>query len=175
MKSHPRPTRSEAADIANAVMDGTDGLVLSSETAVGDFVVESIATMRKIAIEAERQTNYMEYSLKQMRDVPKPIGTSESIASSAVACARQVGASVIICLTELGGTARLVAKYRPNVPVVGSTMFRKTSRQLAMCFGVVPYFHDGPSDSIITETMRMATSHSLETLNYRIRGGVVGM
>ena len=154
MKSHPRPTRSEAADIANAVMDGTDGLVLSSETAVGEYVVESINTMRKIALQAERQTNYLEYSLKQMRNVPKPIGVSESIASSAVMCARQVNANVIICLTELGGTARLVAKYRPPVPVVAATMFRKTAQQLGMCFGVVPYFHDGPQDLLISETMR---------------------
>lgn len=66
-----------------------------------------------MAYQAELQTDYLERSLKQIKNAPKPLAVSESIASSTVLCARQVGASVIICLTEGGGTARLVAKYRP--------------------------------------------------------------
>lgn len=127
MLTNPRPTRSEAADIANAVMDGADGLVLSGETAIGNYVVECVQIMRKIALQgkqvlilAEHATNYFEFQQKLMKTIPKPIAVSESIASSAVTCARQVDAAVIICFTELGGTARLVAKYRPQSPVIGS-------------------------------------------------------
>ncbi|KAJ3088172.1 hypothetical protein HK102_009400 [Quaeritorhiza haematococci] len=161
MRSHPRPSRSEAADIANAVLDGVDGLVLSAETAVGQYVLEALATLRRIALQAERNTNYLEYQLKQMRSIPKPIAVSESIASSAVSCARQVNASIIICPTELGGTARLVAKYRPTIPVVAATLIEQTSRQLSMSFGVVSYYHNGSPDDIVHETMRFAVEVGL--------------
>lgn len=161
MRNHPRPTRSEAADVVNAVMDGADGLVLSSETAVGSYVCESVITMRRIALEAEKQTNYVEHQLKMMRNIPKPIGVSESIASSAVLLARQVNAAMIMVATEVGGTARLVAKYRPMIPVISATMERSTARQLALSFGVVPYFHNGSPDTIIHETMAYAVELGL--------------
>jgi pyruvate kinase len=162
MKGHPRPTRSEAADVTNAVMDGCDGLVLSSETAVGKYVVESVKVMSKVILAAEKRTDYQEFQLKQMRNAPKPIGVSESIASSAVACARQVGATVIICITEYGGTARLVAKYRPQVPVLATTHIQKTAKQLNMCFGVFPYYYHGNpvilfNDSFLKEAIVTAT------------------
>ena len=147
MNKNPRPTRSEAADVANAVMDGVDGLVLSAETAVGDFVFETITTMRRIAYQAEVNTNYLEYQMKAMRNVTKPIHVNESIASSAVLCARQVGAAIVICITEGGGTARLVAKYRPLIPVMAATTVARTARQLSANFGLVPYYHSGSAVS----------------------------
>lgn len=134
MRSHPRPTRSEASDVANAIFDGVDGLVLSGETAVGEYVLDSVCVMRQIAYQAEKNADYQDYQIKMIRNAPKPLLTSESIASTAVLCALQVNAAIIICITEMGGTARLAAKYRPQIPVVASTLVRQTSRQLCMPF-----------------------------------------
>ncbi|KAJ3118602.1 hypothetical protein HDU96_000063 [Phlyctochytrium bullatum] len=142
---------------ANAVMDGADGLVLSGETAVGSYVFESLDTMRRIAHQAEKNTNYLEFQVKMTRSVPKPISVSESIASSAVLAAHQVNAAIIVCITELGGTARLVAKYRAQIPVVAATLVKQTARQMAATFGLVPYYHAGDEpDNIIHETVRYA-------------------
>ncbi len=82
MVTNHRPTRSEAADVANAIMDGVDGLVLSSETAIGEYVEDSLATMRKLCVAAEKNTNYLEYQMKAMRNVTKPIHINESIGNS---------------------------------------------------------------------------------------------
>ncbi|KAJ2999713.1 hypothetical protein HDV02_001956 [Globomyces sp. JEL0801] len=152
MRTNYRPTRSEAADVCNAVMDGADGLVLSAETAVGQYVLESLSTIRKICYKAEQNTNYLEYQMKAMRNVTKPIHINESIASSAVLAARQVGASLIVIFTELGGTARLVAKYRPVIPVLAATTIKQTARQLEAAFGLVPSYHDN-SGNVIKEAL----------------------
>ncbi|KAJ1553508.1 hypothetical protein HK405_007706 [Cladochytrium tenue] len=161
MKSNPRPTRSEAADIANAVMDGADGLVLSAETAAGLYVFESLDTMRRVAHRAELNTNYAEFQVRMTRNVPKPVGVSESIASSAVLAARQVNATIIVCFTEYGGTARLVAKYRPQIPVIAVTLIKQTARQLAATFGLVPFHHTGDPSTVIYEAVRYAVSLGL--------------
>ncbi|KAI8613712.1 pyruvate kinase [Chytriomyces sp. MP71] len=156
MKTNPRPTRSEAADTANAVMDGADGLVLSAETAIGNYVFEALDVMRRVASQAERNTNYLDYQVKMTRSVPKPISVSESIASSAVLTASQVNAAIIIVITELGGTARLVAKYRPQIPCIAATLVAQTARQMAATFGLVPFFHDGTDDTVIRESVKFA-------------------
>ncbi|KAJ3411820.1 hypothetical protein HDV05_001662 [Chytridiales sp. JEL 0842] len=165
MKSNPRPNRSEAAGknlftnclcMANAVMDGADGLILSAETAIGQYVFEALDVMRRVALQAEKNTNYLEYQTKMTRSVPKPISVSESIASSAVLAARQVDAAIIVCITEYGGTARLVAKYRPQIPVISATLVKQTARQLSGTFGLVPFHHTGSADSCIYETVKYA-------------------
>ncbi|KAI9032294.1 pyruvate kinase [Hyaloraphidium curvatum] len=161
MREHPRPNRSESSDIANAVLDGADGLVLSAETAVGKYIHESVRIMRRIAWHAERGINYVDWQGKLMRTIPKPIGVSESIASSAVLCARQVNAALIMCITEFGGTARLIAKYRPNIPVIVATLVRQTARQMASSFGVVPYYHPGEPASIVYESLKFAVDLGL--------------
>ena len=156
MRTNYRPTRSEAADVANAVMDGADGLVLSAETAIGEYVLESLQTMRKICLKAEQNTNYLEYQMKAMRNVTKPIHVNESIASSAVLCARQVSAKLILIVTELGGTARLVAKYRPLIPVLAATTVQQTARQLEAHFGLVPYYHhEAEGKTVINDALRI--------------------
>ncbi|KAJ1554147.1 hypothetical protein HK096_004833 [Nowakowskiella sp. JEL0078] len=161
MRQNLKPTRSEAADIANTVIDGADGLVLSAETAVGRHPVETLETMRRIAHAAEKSINYQEFQLKLMRSVPKPVNVSESIASSAVQMARQVNAAIIISVTEVGGTARLVAKYRPEIPVLAATCIKKTARQLNLCFGLRMYYHKGPVDTIVNGTLKYATGLGL--------------
>ena len=116
---------------------------------------------RRIVGQAERATNYLEYQMKAMRNVTKPIHVNESIASSAVLCARQVGADLIICITEAGGTARMVAKYRPMIPVVAATTIAQTANQLAANFGVVPFYHQGTDETVIRDTIRFAFSVGL--------------
>ena len=134
-------------------MDGVDGLVLSSETAIGEYPLESMAVLRRICLKAEQNTNYLEYQMKAMRNVTKPIHVNESIASSAVLCARQVGAKLILCFTEKGGTARLVAKYRPLIPVLAATTFTQTARQLEAHFGVVSYHHKFAGETVIDDSL----------------------
>ena len=164
-------------DVANAVMDGADGLVLSAETAIGDFVVESLSTMRKLCVNAEQNTNYLEYQMKAMRNVTKPIHINESIASSAVLCARQVGASLILIFTELGGTARLVAKYRPVIPVLAATTFAQTARQLESNFGLVPYHHESDDNLILDALSKInllyARSHLISICRIRLQHWVM--
>jgi pyruvate kinase len=86
-----------------------------------------LSVVRRISGQAEKATNYLEYQMKAMRNVTKPIHVNESISSSSVLCARQVGADIILCITEYGGTAMMVAKYRPLIPVVAATMIRQTA------------------------------------------------
>lgn len=161
MRDHPRPSRSESSDVTNAVLDGADGLVLSAETAVGKYIKEAVTVMRRIAWHAERTINYVDWQAKLMRVIPKPIGVSESIASSAVLCSRQVNAALIMCITEFGGTARLIAKYRPNIPVIVATQVRQTARQMNVTFGVVPYYHAGEPATIVNDALRFAVELGL--------------
>jgi pyruvate kinase len=157
MKELPRPSRSEASDITSAVVDGTDCIILSGETAIGQYPTESVFWLRKICSEAEHHIDYMEKQISIMKNVPKPIAISESIACSAgknaedpldfqllwcilVKCAREVNAACIIVYTEAGGTARLVAKYRPSIPVVVTTNCQRTARQLSVSFGLTSHF-----------------------------------
>lgn len=144
----PRPTRGEAVDIANAVRDGADALILSSETAVGSYPVKSADMMRQICAQTEASMDYLELQNRLMKLIPRPVAVSESIASSAVVCSRLIGAKAILVLTEVGGTARLVAKYRPTIPIIASTRDETTARQLQLIFGVISYLHDGEEDLI---------------------------
>ena len=143
-------------------MDGVDGLILSAETAIGTYVHESVQIMRRIAFLAEQNTQYLDYQIKAMRSVPKPLNVSESIASSAVITARQVDATVIVVVTEGGGTARLVAKYRPQIPVIAATMVKQTAEQMNLHFGLVPYYHTGNPESVIQDTLRMCLEETID-------------
>lgn len=96
-----------------------------------------------------------------MRCVQKPIHVNESIASSAVLCARQVGAGLIVCITEVGGTARLVAKYRPLIPVIAATTVLQTACQLQSNFGLVPYYHVHGEKTVIHDTLLFAYNMGL--------------
>lgn len=112
MVKNPKPTRAEATDVANAVLDGTDCVMLSGETAAGLFPVEAVEVMGKICREAEASLDYNALFRTIIRQVPLPMSPLESLASSAVRTAHKVRASLIICVTRGGTTARLVAKYR---------------------------------------------------------------
>ena len=135
MMDHPRPTRAEASDIANAILDGTDAVMLSGETAVGSHPVKATETMAAICANAEAHlpSNRIVECAKECHEI-----VTESISSSAVAIADEVDARAIITATMSGTTARMVARHRPSVPVIAVTPNERTLYRLALVWGVVP-------------------------------------
>jgi len=145
MMNNPRPTRAEVADVANAVYDGTDCVMLSGETAAGKYPVESVVMMRKICRETEKTLSYrniytsLRKMVHQMKEwSPSTTSITDSVASSAVKTSWDLNASLIIALTESGSTARLVAKYRPHIAILCVTPHPKVSRQSLVSRGVIP-------------------------------------
>eukprot|EP00899_Mesostigma_viride_P018209 jgi/Mesvir1/2638/Mv04398-RA.1 len=118
MIKNPRPTRAEATDVANAVLDGTDCVMLSGETAAGAYPVEAVKVMQQICCAAEASLDYESVFKHVLKHAPLPMSPLESLASSAVSTAMKVHASLIIVLTRGGSTASLVAKYRPSMPIL---------------------------------------------------------
>jgi len=130
---NPRPTRAEATDVANAVFDGTDCVMLSGETANGAYPVECVKMMTKICIEAESALDHRNIYLNiRLSEVSERSSSSisETIASSAVKSCWDINASLIIVLSDTGSTVRLVSKYRPHTPILCITSTPKTSRQV---------------------------------------------
>ncbi|XP_059646766.1 pyruvate kinase 1, cytosolic-like [Cornus florida] len=134
MTDNLRPTRAEATDVANAVLDGTDAILLGAETLRGLYPVETISIVGKICSEAEKVFNQDLYFKKTVKYVGEPMTHLESIASSAVRAAIKVKASVIICFTSSGRAARLIAKYRPTMPVLSVVIPRLKTNQLRWSF-----------------------------------------
>ncbi|KAI4302284.1 hypothetical protein MLD38_038057 [Melastoma candidum] len=130
MTDNLRPTRAEATDVANAVLDGCDAILLGAETLRGLYPVETISIVGKICAEAEKVFNQDLYFKRTVKHVGEPMTHLESIASSAVRAAIKVKASVIICFTSSGRAARLIAKYRPTMPVLSVVIPRLTTNQL---------------------------------------------
>ncbi|XP_065855795.1 pyruvate kinase 1, cytosolic isoform X2 [Euphorbia lathyris] len=134
MTDNLRPTRAEATDVANAVLDGSDAILLGAETLRGLYPVETISTVGKICAEAEKVFNQDLYFKRTVKYVGEPMSHLESIASSAVRAAIKVKASVIICFTSSGRAARLIAKYRPTMPVLSVVIPRLKTNQLKWSF-----------------------------------------
>ncbi len=132
MITQPEPTRAEAADVANAILDGTSAVMLSGETSVGRYPVETVAAMGEIAGEAEAG---VPLSLGLLSSVT---GNAEAVMQSAVHLAQQVGAAALVVTTVSGGAARAAAKYRPRLPVIALSEDERVRRQLALEWGVVP-------------------------------------
>eukprot|EP01128_Nolandella_sp_AFSM9_P006018 TRINITY_DN3023_c0_g2_i1.p1 TRINITY_DN3023_c0_g2~~TRINITY_DN3023_c0_g2_i1.p1 ORF type:complete len:541 (-),score=157.75 TRINITY_DN3023_c0_g2_i1:178-1725(-) len=165
MMRNPRPTRAEACDVANAVYDGSDCVMLSGETANGSYPSESVRMMNQICVEAESQVDYAQI----YRDVRNfvvnqriaPI--TETIASSAVKSAWDLDAALIIVLTDSGSSARYVSKYRPHCPILAVTSTGQTSRQLKLARGVIPHLVDSMSnaDEVLESSLAFAKEHEL--------------
>jgi pyruvate kinase len=134
MVNNPRPTRAEVSDVANAILDGTDAVMLSNETAVGKFAVEAVATMARIAerIEKEAYENINARKGDTRRSIPNAI--SQAVGQ----IAEQLGAAAIMSLTQTGSTARNVSKFRPQTPILAVTPHVNVARQLQMVWGVKP-------------------------------------
>jgi pyruvate kinase len=144
MITNPRPTRAEAADVANAVFDGTDALMLSAETAIGAHPVQAVTSMAAIAARAEAGLPY-DLLLRERRR-QRATETAEAIALAACEAAEAVGAAAIVASTDSGSTARRVSRFRPRRPIVAVTHTPATYRQLALVWGVRPILVDPPSD-----------------------------
>lgn len=133
----PDPTRAEATDVANSILDGTDAVMLSGETAVGKHPIAAVETLDKIAIQTE--TILEAKSFKLLRSEGEEISVTEAVAESVCRMSSLVGAKAILCNTSSGGTARLVSKYRPKTPIIAFTPEEETYKQLALTWGVQPF------------------------------------
>lgn len=135
----PRPTRAEASDVANAVLDGTDCVMLSGETANGDYPLNAVTIMAKICVEAEKMIDYKRLFQDLRIYTPQPFATSESIASAAVSTVLDLGLDLIIVITDTGKIARQVAKYRPPVPILACSVSMPVIKQLNTSRGVLGF------------------------------------
>ncbi|ELY51224.1 pyruvate kinase, partial [Natronococcus jeotgali] len=152
-----RPTRAEASDVANAVLDGTDAVMLSAETAIGDHPTEVVDAMDSIVREVEGSGEYAE-TLEQRVPTAGEART-DALARSARYMARDVGADAIVAATESGYTALKTAKYRPGVPVVASTPNDDVRRRLALSWGVTPLYarvSDQGADAVVEKAVQAA-------------------
>lgn len=136
MISNPRPTRAESSDVANAVLDGTDAVMLSGETAAGKYPMEAVNVMDRICRKIEERSPQLYNSLSYVKPGEEEKQIIESIASSCIFIADNVGAKVISTITHSGSTARRVAKFRPKVPIFAFTESQKIRRQLNLVWGV---------------------------------------
>lgn len=139
MIHNPRPTRAEISDVANAVYDGSSAVMLSGETAAGAYPVEAVRAMAKIVEQAEKNTQY----IQKINDDDFIISTTgEALSHSACTLSRDLKAKAIVVCTTTGKTARMVSRFRPQVPIIGLTTDEKAFRQLALSWGVMPVMSD---------------------------------
>jgi len=137
MIAAPHPTRAEATDVANSILDGTDAVMLSGETAVGQYPVEAVQVMHRIASRTE-QALKEGVVVQPNQPLAGSLSVTEAVAEAVCHIAYDINARAIICATTSGSTARLVSKYRPKTPIVAFTPFESTYRQLALSWGVQP-------------------------------------
>ena len=161
MVNNARPTRAEAADVANAILDGTDAVMLSEETAVGAYPTEALAIMGRIASEVESNPQHRKKARPQQdagaRDLP------DAVSLAACTLAEDINAAAIIAFTQSGGTARLVAKYRPDRHILALTPLEETYRRLALVWGVVPILCPSmtSTDKMISQALAAALESGL--------------
>ncbi|MDP4145044.1 MAG: pyruvate kinase [Bacillota bacterium] len=156
MIRNPRPTRAEASDIANAIFDGTDAIMLSGESANGSYPVEAAQTMAKIAQAAEAKIDY-ELALNKRKEATIP-NVANAISLATCTTAAELKASALVTATQSGNTARMVSKYRPECPVIAVTPNDKVARGLALNWGVFPIHADKveSTDELINESVNKA-------------------
>ena len=141
MEHNPKPTRAEASDVANAILDGTSAVMLSGETAVGKYPVEAVRTMSEVAQRAE--VSLREYGYLQ-KIIPNPANVvTEAVSQASVGMAQHLNAKAIFSLTETGFTSRLISRYRPDCPILAITASRLVARRLSMNWGVIPMLYSG--------------------------------
>jgi pyruvate kinase len=156
MIRNPRPTRAEASDVANAVLDGSDAIMLSGETATGTYPVESVQTMVKIAEEAERALFATDYRLRFA--MPEVFTAAGAICHAAMQTANELNAKAVIAPTVSGATARFIAGFRPRVPVIAVTPSPMVQRQLCMYWGIYPLLTRRLSntDEVVNDAINVA-------------------
>ena len=151
MMVNPRPTRAEISDVANAIYDGTSAIMLSGETAAGDYPVEALKTMSAIAERTENEEHY-----RAQRHAEIQISVSDATAHAACLTAKDVNAAAIVTVSESGNTARLLSKYRPKQPIIACVMDEQVQRQLSLSWGITSLLM-GPAHST-DELIEMSTA-----------------
>jgi len=138
MVTNPRPTRAEASDVANAILDGTDAVMLSAETAAGAYPRLAVEAMTRIIQEIERHPVAVKDRRRKTMNADAPARTEDAIAAATSAAARSLQSPLVIVFTKGGSSARIVASHRPDVPILAVTDLERTYRQLALVWGVQP-------------------------------------
>ena len=161
MIHHSRPTRAEVSDVANAVLDGADALMLSGETSMGEFPVESAATMARIIAAAEADASaggarWEAGAASASGGAPEPLSRERAIATAAVQVARDLSARALVAFTHTGATARCLASHRPSMPLLAFTTEPAVRSQLALSWGVETYLVPAveTTDAMITQVDR---------------------
>ncbi len=140
MVENPRPTRAEVTDVANAIYDGTDAIMLSEETAMGAYPIEAVQVMSSVAADTESNFDYDGWKYRFPED--RKLSFKRAVAHSAVAMAKDIDAAAIITCTKSGGTTKLVARYRPRQALLTMTPVWQTALRMALTFGAIPVVID---------------------------------
>jgi len=161
MINNPRPTRAEATDVANAIFDGTDALMLSGETAVGRFPVEAVAMMHRIAVRTERALGFEE--LLGRKEIAPMRTVTDAISYATCSTAMDLGATAIITSTKSGHTARMVSKYRPKARIIAVTPQMDVVRKLLLVWGVSSLLigETTSTDEMIEESIETSLSANM--------------
>lgn len=136
MQKNPRPTRAEVSDVANAIFDGSDAIMLSGESAAGQYPLEAVETMARIARRTEQALDHQEIIARAMASSSRDVASAMGLAVADTV--EDLGAQAVIACTQSGATARAISKYRPSAPVVAATSCEKTATSLALYWGVQP-------------------------------------
>jgi pyruvate kinase len=160
MIQNPTPTRAEVSDVANAIYDGTDAVMLSAETSVGAYPVQTVQYMVRIAHEAERSINKRGFQDPPPHNEPT---TAQVVADMAYHAARLSKAAAVVVFTSTGRSARLVSRYRPPVPIFAVTPSERAARALSICYGVIPIVapHAKTTDQMLGQLDRMLIEQHL--------------
>ncbi len=162
MMKNPRPTRAEITDVANAIYDGTSAIMLSGETAAGDYPVEAVRTMDAIARRTEEEISSKHFSNTHTTGQTR-LSVTESVAHATCTTALDTGADAIITVTRSGETARMISKYRPETPIIACVMSNAAARQLNLSWGITPIImpYASNTDEMIDSAVAAAQRENL--------------
>lgn len=168
MIRNPRPTRAEVTDVANAIIDGTDAIMLSGETAAGKYPIEAVKVMHNIATRTEEYLDYGQ--ILKIKSLGKEITTTNAISRATCNTAQDLGASAIVTATSSGYTARAVSKFRPKAPIIAATTSKDVMRKLSLIWGVYPVLS---SNSDSTDEVIDLSIHSAMEKGYVNEGDLI--
>lgn len=167
MISNPRPTRAEITDVANAIYDGTSAIMLSGETAVGKFPVETVKTMSSIARTTEKNIDYKNQLHERETSYNTDLNITNAISHATVTTAHDLNAKAIITVTKSGTTARRISKFRPSCPILSGSTSERVCRQMNLSWGVTPMLIEekNNSDELFEHAVEVAKSNGYVTDN----------
>jgi pyruvate kinase len=168
MIRNPRPTRAEVTDVANAILDGSDAIMLSGETAAGKYPIEAVKTMYNIAIKTEESLDYLE--ILKSKSIAKDISTTNAISKATCNTAEDLEADAIITATSSGYTSKAISKFRPRAPIIAATITKRVMRKLSLVWGVYPV---ESMQSEITDEVIDRSIHSAMKKGYIKEGDLI--